>query len=241
MSTPPPIVGIHPKLETPDLFPDLHTTLNVFIRLALTPLLPERYTIAVERGLSMSDEFGDDGRVVPDVRIDEKRDGGTAQAVATPPAALAVDAPAFVVGAPSQPQRYIAVRRRGEDFRTRGALVATIEVLSPANKTSQGRAAFEDKQTRLAARGVHLVEVDLLRRGQRRWRDDRIVEADYVATVLRAGEDAATVWPIRLGQALPTIPIPLRAPDADVPLALEAVMQEYLEKTGIGAQLARSG
>ena len=232
---------MHPELETPDLFPDLHTTLNVFIRLALTPLLPEQYAISVERGLSMSDEFGDDGRVVPDVRIDEEGDGGIAQAIAPAPTGLAVDAPAFVVGAPTQPQRYIAIRRRGKNFGTRGALVTTIEVLSPANKNSAGRAAFDDKQTRLAAKGVHLVEVDLLRKGQRRWRDDRIVETDYVATVLRAGEAAATVWPVRLGQALPTIPIPLRAPDADVPLALEAVMQEYLEKTGIGAQLARSG
>mgnify|MGYP006273940643 CR=1 FL=1 len=218
--------GMHPALEQPRYFPDLHASLCVDIRYWLAPHLPERYTISVERGLSMMDESGAPKQYRPDASIDRAEAPDTSYADST-----VVQPPSFTVDAPGQPQRYVAVRD-GEE-----RLVTTIEILSPANKTGDGYEDFRRKQQQLAEKGIHLVEIDLLTQGKRRWRDERVDQADYVMIVQRARSSLANVWAAALGEALPVIPVPLLAPDADVPLPLELIMQEYLEKSGLGERL----
>lgn len=221
-----PQVGMHPTLEQPRYFPDLHISLNVEIRYWITPRLPEYYTISVERGLSMLDRTGAKKHYRPDARIDrvESPDASYANTIVVQP-------PSFAVGNPSQPQRYLAIRDQDDN------LITTIEILSPANKTGYGYENFRLKQEHLARQGVHLVEIDLLTQGKRRWQDERVDQAQYVTTVLRATSEIANVWAAQLGEALPTIPVPLRQPDADVPLPLEHILQEYLMKSGLARQL----
>ena len=96
---------------------------------------------------------------------------------------------------------------------------------------------FRRRQEQLAEKGIHLVEIDLLTQGKRRWRDGRVDQADYVMTVLRNGSSLANVWVTALGEALPAIPVHLLAPDAEVPLPLELIMQAYLEKSRLGERL----
>jgi hypothetical protein len=218
--------GMHPALEQPKYFPDLHASLCVDIRYWLAPRLPERYTISVERGLSMADESGAAKQYRPDASIDR------AESPEAPYAdAIVVQPPSFSVEVLGQPQRYVAVRDKDE------SLVTTIEILSPANKTGDGYEDFRRKQEQLAAKGIHLVEIDLLKQGKRRWRDERVDQADYVMTLQRAGDSLVNVWAVALGAALPAIPVPLLAPDADVPLPLEFILQEYLAKSGLGERL----
>ena len=221
-----PQVGMHPTLEQPRYFPDLHASLCVDVRYWLAPRLPERYAISVERGLSMTDEFGAPKQYRPDARIDRVESPETPYADA-----VTVQPPSFTVDVPNQPQRYLAIRDGDQQ------LVTTIEILSPANKTGDGYEDFRRKQEALARQEVHLVEIDLLTEGKRRWRDARVDQADYVITVQRATSEIANVWATALGEALPTIPIPLRHPDADVPLPLERILQEYLTKSRLGRRL----
>ena len=221
-----PQVGMHPTLEQPRYFPDLHASLNVYIRDWLAPRLPERYSISVERGLSMTDPSGASKQYRPDARIDRVESPETPYADAS-----VVQPPSFTVDVPNQPQRYVAIRDGDQQ------LVTTIEILSPANKTGDGYEDFRRKQEALARQEVHLVEIDLLTEGKRRWRDARVDQADYVITVQRATSEIANVWATALGEALPTIPIPLRHPDADVPLPLERILQEYLTKSGLARRL----
>ena len=218
--------GMPPTLEQPRYFPDLHASLSVYIRDWLAPRLPERYTISVERGLSMTDASGASKPYRPDTRIDRAESPETSYAET-----IAVQPPSFTVDIPGQPQRYVAIREGGE------RLVTTIEVLSPANKTGDGYEDFRRKQEQLAEKGIHLVEIDLLKQGKRRWRDERVDQADYVMTLQRAGDSLANVWAVALGEALPAIPVPLLAPDADVPLPLEYILQGYLKKSGLGKRL----
>mgnify|MGYP006266194047 FL=1 len=218
--------GMHPTLEQPRYFPDLHASLCVDIRYWLAPRLPERYAISVERGLSMTDESGAPKQYRPDASIDRAEAPDTSYADAT-----SVQPPSFTVDVPGQPQRYVAIR--GEDER----LVTAIEILSPANKAGDGYEDFRHKQMQLAERGIHLVEIDLLTQGKRRWRDERVDQADCVMTLQRAGSSLANVWAAALGEALPAIPVPLLAPDEDVPLPLEIILQEYLAKSGLGERL----
>ncbi|MEN0003113.1 MAG: DUF4058 family protein [Bacteroidota bacterium] len=134
----------------------------------------------------------------------------------------------------SQPQRYLAIRDNDEQ------LITTIEILSPANKTGDGYEDFRRKQEHLAKQMVHLVELDLLTQGKRRWQDERVDQADYVMTVQRATSAIANVWATALGEALPIIPIPLCDPDADVPLPMERIFREYLTKSGLHRRLGRT-
>jgi len=181
----------------------------------------------VEKGLSMSGPDGRTKRYRPDVRIDQAEDAGEAYVPE-----LVVDTPFFTVDIPHQPQLTLAIR--DGDRR----LITTIEVLLPANKKGDGYEDFRLKQQQLAEQGIHLVELDLLTQGQRRWRDERVDAADYVLTLQRGTDEIASVWAVSQGEALPTIPVPLRAPDTDVPLPVERVLQEYLSKSGVGRQVS---
>ena len=200
----------------------MHASLNVYIRDWLAPRLPESYSIAVERGLSMTNQSGETKRYRPDARIDqvESPDSSYADTIIVQP-------PTFAVAIPSQPQRYLTIRD-GE-----ANLVTTIEILSPTNKTGDGYEDFRLKQEHLAQQGIHLVEIDLLKQGKRRWQNEQVDKADYITTVLRASSEIANVWATALGETLPTIPVPLRYPDADVPLPIERIFQEYLHKSGL--------
>ena len=221
---------MRPALEQPRYFPDLHASLCVDIRYWLAPRLPERYSISVERGLSMTDESGAAKQYRPDASIDQVKSPEAPYADA-----IVVQPPSFFVEVLGQPQRHVAVRDEAE------SLVTTIEILSPANKTGAGYEDFRRKQELLAQKGIHLVEIDLLKQGKRRCRDERVDQADYVMTVQRSGSRHADVWAAALGKALPAIPVPLLAPDADVPLPLEYILQEYLEKSGLGRRLEPNG
>jgi len=45
-----------------------------------------------------------------------------------------------------------------------------------------------------------------------------------MAALIRARDIQAEVWPISLRERLPVLPVPLRAPDPDVPLDLQAAL-----------------
>lgn len=216
---------MHPGLEEPEHFSNLHASLNIYIRDWIVPRLPERYTALVEQGLSVASLLGRK-RYQPDVRIDR---------VEAPTEVYGdvdvLDPPSFAVDFDGRPRRNLVIRDEDDN------LVTTIETLSPANKSSHGFDDFRRKQSQLAERGVNLVEIDLLRKGKRRWQDDRVDETDYVMTVKRANNLTASVWAVDLGEALPTIPVPLLKSDPDIPLPLERIMREFLEKSGLRRRL----
>jgi hypothetical protein len=109
-------------------------------------------------------------------------------------------------------------------------LVTCLEFISPANKShGQGRDLYEQKRQELAAAGVHLVEVDLLRRGPHVLDvPAKVVESirpwDYLVNLVRRGSREYEVYPIRLRDRLPRIRIPLRIDDADAVLDLQDVL-----------------
>jgi len=108
-----------------------------------------------------------------------------------------------------------------------GSLVTVIEVLSPTNKIrgARGRASFIDKRRETLASEVHWVEIDLLRIGVPSVTNPPLAPSDYRILVSRAGHrKTARYWPVSIRQPLPVIGIPLREPDADVPLDLGSVL-----------------
>ena len=228
MSVTPNYTGMHAALEQPGVFHDLHTSLTVDIRYYLAPRLPEAYSISVEKSLSMRDDQQAPKRYQPDVSI-HHAEFPEAGGVAT--VTLTATAPAFTVSSDSKPQRFLSIRDGA------GQLITTIEILSPANKKGAGFFDYRQKQLSLAAEGVNLVEIDLLRHGQRRWEDERTTQVDYLITVQLAGDPSTRVWTAGEGTALPVIPIPLRPADGAVLLPLETILLAFLEKSGLGKRL----
>lgn len=109
-------------------------------------------------------------------------------------------------------------------------LVTSIEILSPVNKREPGLAKYREKWRRLRRAGVNILELDLLRRGQRSLVHDEIPESHYRASLVRAGSISVHLWAIALADRLPILPVPLRHPDADVYLDLGLALQTVYDR-----------
>jgi hypothetical protein len=103
-------------------------------------------------------------------------------------------------------------------------LVAVIEFLSPTNKRGLEYRKYSRKRQRILLSSAHLLEIDLLHRGKRVPMRNPLPAADYFVLLSRAANRPSTdVWPIKLGQPLPTVPVPLLGKDPDVMLDLQRV------------------
>src|SRR5207249_4259942 len=110
-------------------------------------------------------------------------------------------------------------------------LVAVLELLSPANKEEPGRTLYLAKRNALLHQPVHLVELDLLLKGQRLPLDRDLPPGDYYALIARGDRrpDCQVYgWTIR--EPLPPIPIPLLAPDPDLWIDLGAVFRTTYQR-----------
>ena len=107
------------------------------------------------------------------------------------------------------------------------SLVTVIELLSPDNKkTGQGRDDYLVKRAILLTQAVHLVEIDLLLGGRRLPMGGALPAGNYYAFVARVENwPSCDVYAWNVRERLPTIPIPLRLPDPDVPLDLAPLAQ----------------
>ncbi|MEK7327580.1 MAG: DUF4058 family protein, partial [Chloroflexota bacterium] len=114
-------------------------------------------------------------------------------------------------------------------------LVTAIEILSPVNKR-RGHDAYVDylrKRRDLLRSSVHLMEIDLLRAGERPPLEKPVPPAPYYITLSRANlRPKVDVWAIQLADSLPRLPVPLREPDPDSVLDLQASLLAVYEQGG---------
>lgn len=121
-------------------------------------------------------------------------------------------------------------RERRESFlvireRQTMEIVTIIETLSPANKrsSSDGRQQYLAKREEILQSRTNLVELDLLRGGKRLPMLE-MPTGDYFAIVSRGyRQPRADVFHWTIQQPLPTILIPLKKGEAEVPLDLRQV------------------
>ncbi|MBI3947905.1 MAG: DUF4058 family protein [Armatimonadetes bacterium] len=112
-------------------------------------------------------------------------------------------------------------------------LVTAIEILSPVNKRP-GHDAYRDyraKRRELLRTRVHLIEIDLLRGGERPPLERPVAVAPYYVTVNRSHRRPyVEVWPIQLSESLPVVPVPLLEPDPDAALDPGAVVAAVYDR-----------
>lgn len=102
--------------------------------------------------------------------------------------------------------------------------VAVPELLSPGNKVGLGRQEYLGRRSAVLRQEVHLVELDLLASGQRLPMQRPLPPGDFYASVARwERRPDCRVYAWTVCQRLPSLPIPLRAPDPDVVVDLAEV------------------
>ena len=208
-----PFPGMDPYLETPAFWWDFHASFITYWRDALIDCLPDHYEVRIDEKVNLVEVAPPRRKLVePDVAITQ---GGPMR---SPPSAAPVGIATLEPVTLSLPieeethERHIEILHRPD--RT---LVALLELLSPANKEEPGRTLYLAKRNALAYHPVHLIELDLLVRGRRLPLEEELPASDYYAMVSRGDRRPncdVYAWTVR--RALPAIPIPLLAPDADV-------------------------
>lgn len=224
--------GMDPYLEHPQLWAGFHHTLITYIRDFLRPLLSPRYIAAVEDRVYLE---GADREIVPDVwvrRGQAKSRDLPRSSVPSSLASLEEETPILVrVPALEVHEGYITIL----DRRSRQKVVTVIEVGSPTNKhAGPGRKLYKAKQRELLASDVHLVEIDLLRKGPhvlaipKRTARREAGDYDYLSCVNRAKEcrDEYELYPARLRGKLPRILVPVAGDDPDVKLEIQQVLAQ---------------
>lgn len=237
-----PFPGMHPYLEQPAIWQDFHNRFLTYLGEALAGRLPEAYDARVEGQLRLVDgpplaegAYRPDLAVLRDDAFPPDQFGGAGAGGG----GAAVAEPA-ILGLPAAYQEEITETALLIHRWPEGDLVAAIELLSPHNKSGDGLADFRRKRRAMLALPIHWVEIDLLTGGTRMPFDRPLPRCDHYAAVARAGQRPRLevyAWTIR--QPLPTIPIPLRAPDADVPLDLGAVFADTYRRTRLDKALRR--
>ena len=232
---PSPFPGMDPYVEANDDWQDFHQELISACRSRLNRTLPREYVARVGERVQMvveSPDPDDPARrdVLPDVTLTRRPTPGRGPSVGGGVATLepvALPQPAALYDTPKQ--RFIEVVRYADE-----QLITTIEVLSPTNKRpGADRTAYLSKRTDLLLHEVHLVEVDLLVEGRRLPMGAPLPSGDYFAFVTRwPSPERCDVygWPLR--DSLPTVPVPLEAGVADVPLDLADAFADAYDRGG---------
>lgn len=218
---PSPFPGMDPYLEG-YMWADVHHALATQYRKQLVPLVRPNYAVRIEVSIYNDRVPAHElGIMYPDVEIIRPQPPAnrlireTAGAIAIAPAPLSIPLTIMTqVRQASVQIRDVASNR----------LVTSIEIISPSNKREPGITAYLAKRDELRLAEVHLLEIDLLRRGTRSWPQASLPATAYLATLIRARHIQAEVWPIGLRERLPILPVPLRQPDPDVPLDVQAAL-----------------
>jgi len=215
-----PFPGMDPYIERAALWPDFHDRLIAGFCGTLNPLLRPKYAALTQDRLYVIES---DRAIFPDVGVIRTRLTGnisSTAAVLEPDAAVV-----FELGEEELREPYIEIIEPAAGNR----IVTAIEVLSPTNKTrGEPQDAYIQKRRELWASGVNLVEIDLLRGGEKTVRVpsrrlDELLPWHYLVAITRRKPFREEVYPIRLEVRLPRIGIPLSPQDNDVVVDLQAV------------------
>jgi hypothetical protein len=133
-------------------------------------------------------------------------------------------------------EEYLEVCRSSD-----GGLVTLVEVVSPANKTTEaGRQAYlADRQEAIACR-ANTVEIDLLRQGEPTLTYSRegLPDWDYTVTVARATQpERYELYTATLQKRLPRFRLPLDADDRDAVLDLQHAFSRCYTEGGYAGRI----
>ncbi|MGF1566589.1 MAG: DUF4058 family protein [Nodosilinea sp.] len=228
---PSPFPGMDPYLEG-YLWPDVHSALANKIRQQLTPLLRPRYAARLE--VFLAEDFSPEGEIgilYPDVEVVESLRPSPQP---SQPFSSLERGPLTITppGLSLPVLQTVSVRLTTVEIRdtAQNRLITSIEILSPVNKREPGLTTYRQKRQRLYQAHVHLLEIDLLRRGTRPFAQPRLPTVPYCIALTRAQAKHVELWPLALSTPLPVVPVPLQSEEADVPLDLQLALHSVYDE-----------
>jgi hypothetical protein len=222
-----PFPGMDPYLER--YWRDVDHRLVTYAADQLQNRLPEDLIARMDERVFVETPEGRGRFMYADVRVVERGRGPSGGAVAAD--GVAVAEPELVHFPADEPVReaYIEIR----EARSGERVVTVIEFLSPTNKApGEGQDLYLQKERELREARVSLVEIDLVRSGRRILAGSRYAipapeQTAYVACVRRGWQPSPLeIYRLPLRERLSGIRIPLRETDADVPLDLQALVDQ---------------
>ncbi len=224
---PTPFPGMDPYLERASIWPDLHLNLIHAIQAALVPQVAPEYYVGVEERTYVVALEPNTCVGRPDVtaiglspETPGRASAGSATSIFPRPMTVELPMPDRVR------QRYLEVRDGGTY-----EVVTAIEVLSPVNKRSgDGRQQYERKRQQVLDSLTSLVEIDLLRA----WdpMPMHLVPSSHYRIVVSRSWDRpeAQLYPFNVNEAIPEIPVPLRAGEQEPTLNLNDLLNEVYDE-----------
>lgn len=227
---PSPFPGMDPYLEDPAIWRDVHHEMISEIRRRLAPSLRPRFITRIKERVYVSTDR-DPGRkvIVPDINVVYS--------------SLEPYVPAEQSGTyGTECEPFIATTLIDDEIREpyltildsqSREVITVIEVLSPTNKfpNAEGQKQYLEKRRDVMLSQAHLVEIDLLRAGDRIACHPELPPCDYVIHIsLKRQRPKAFLWGGQLPQPLPSIPVPLREDAGDVPVDLQAALTSIYDR-----------
>ena len=219
--------GMDPWLEDPNIWPEVHNSLIVYLRDEIQSKLLPRYVAKIESRVYLE---GVDRSVVPDVSVRREKkpskSGGIAVAVEK---TTKIGLPILVRADLREVEEpYLTIR----DLESNQKVVTVIEVGSPSNKhAGAGRDSYESKQREVLRSGTNLVEIDLLRAGKHvvavpeRLARARCERYEYLICVHRpTPRETFELYPLSVRDPLPKIFLPLAKEEKDLPFLLQPLL-----------------
>jgi hypothetical protein len=228
MKMPSPFPGMDPYIEASDIWSDFHGDLAAEMRAELNRVLQPRYVARLTPHVTYDIvEIAERHNIRPDIGVWQPQPPSGA---ATSEMAVITAMPVESVVAIELPLRLYTVEVRETDTLR---LVTSIEILSPVNKRPSHEAYhdYQRKRRALLRSETHVLELDILRSGERPRLERPVPPAPYYVTLSRVNRRPyVDVWPIQLWEKLPVLPVPLLGPDPDATLDLSAVTAAVYER-----------
>jgi hypothetical protein len=236
-----PFPGMNPYLENPDLWSEVHHRLITAIAIAIAPPLRPKYRVAIEKRIyRMNTEDSiligiPDLAILKQVKNDNKdlissHTGVMTLAKETENRSVTVTLPLPL----EIKQGYLEIREVST-----GKVITVIEIISPTNKiTKEGRKAYLNKREKLLASDTNLIEIDLIRSGEKMPILTNIPETDYRILVVRNDQlPSAQLYGFDLRDTIPDFTIPLQSNETELELNLQNLLLEIYEQAGFDLTL----
>jgi Protein of unknown function (DUF4058) len=231
-----PFPGMDPYIEATHLWGDFHANLIPEIQRILAERLPDRYVVrAAERSyvaLAQREDEEEQG-FVPDITVARGTDSSKRPRKPKGPRILESE-PGPVITRAMIPTEYRETFLEIRQVKPERKLVTGIEVLSPSNKRphTKGWRLYNLKRLAYLSGHANCVEIDLLRRGRRMPMVSAWPDSPYYMLVCRKKQASrCSVWPAFFTKALPSIPVPLAPPDADISLDIQPLIAAVYERS----------
>ena len=227
---PSPFPGMDPYLESPVVWPGFHDKLVVQTVAVLQPQLRARgYFADSNERVWLTEPHRP---VYPDnVILQHRQPVASSEAENADTTTALADEPVVIRLADVEiRESFVEIYDQASN-----QIVTGIEFISPTNKSDhEGRRRYQQKQEETRNAGIHLVEIDLIRRGPSvidvsADMLDTLAPHDYIVHLGRRQSIDIELYPISLRERLPRIRLPLKTGDADATLDLQDVFNRCYE------------